>query len=83
MPPMRNVPRKPAQNSSAVVYSIVPFHSVASQLKIFTPVGTAMRKELIMKNTRTIVGDGVANMWWAHTRRPRNAMTTVAAAIAL
>ena len=83
IPPMRNVNRKPAANSSGTRNSIVPRHSVASQLKIFTPVGTAMRNELIMKKTSTIVGDGVANMWCAHTSRPRNAMTTVAAAIAL
>ena len=63
--------------------SIVPRHNVAIQLNIFTPVGIAMRNELIMKKTRTIVGDGVENMWCAQTSRPRKAMTTVAAAIAL
>ena len=63
--------------------SIVPRHSVAIQLNIFTPVGTAMRNELIMKKTSTTVGLGVANMWCAQTSRPRNAMTTVDAAIAL
>ena len=42
-----------------------------------------MRNELIMKKIRTTVGLGVENMWCAHTSRPRNAMTTVAAAIAL
>ena len=36
-----------------------------------------------MKKISTTVGLGVANMWCAHTSRPRNAMTTVAAAIAL
>ena len=74
---------KPTQKSSAVLYSIVPRQSVAIQLKIFTPVGTAMRNDPIMKKIRTNVGLGVANMWCAHTSSPRNAMTTVAAAIAL
>ena len=74
---------KPTQNSSGVVNSIVPRHSVAIQLKIFTPVGTAIRNELSMKKTSTTVGLGVENMWCAHTSRPRKAMTTVAAAIAL
>ena len=83
IPPMRNVPMKPTQKSSAVLYSIVPRHSVAIQLKIFTPVGTAMRNEPIMKKIRTNVGLGVANMWCAQTSSPRKAMTTVAAAIAL
>ena len=36
-----------------------------------------------MKNTKTIVGLGVANMWCAQTSRLRNAITTVDAAIAL
>ena len=74
---------KPTENSSAVVYSIVPRQSVAIQLKILTPVGTAMRKELIMKKMSTSDGLGVVNMWWAHTSKPRKAMTSVAAAIAL
>ncbi len=63
--------------------STVPRHSVAIQLKIFTPVGTAIRNEPIMKKMSTNVGLGVANMWWAQTSVPRNAITTVAAAIAL
>ena len=74
---------KPTPNSSGVVNSIVPRHSVAIQLKIFTPVGTAIRNEPSMKKISTTVGLGVENMWCAHTSRPRNAMTTVAAAIAL
>ena len=36
-----------------------------------------------MKKTSTIVALGVENMWCAHTSSARNAMTTVAAAIAL
>ena len=83
MPPTTNSEMKLTPNSRGVRNSIVPRHSVASQLKIFTPVGIAMRKELIMKKIRTTVGLGVANMWCAHTSSPRNAMTTVAAAIAL
>ena len=74
---------KPTENSSAVVYSIVPRQSVAIQLKILTPVGTAIRNELIMKKMSTSDGLGVENMWCAHTSRPRKAMTSVAAAIAL
>ena len=83
MPPTTKSEMKLTPKSSGVRNSIVPRHSVANQLKIFTPVGIAIRKELIMKKIRTTVGLGVANMWCAHTSRPRNAMTTVAAAIAL
>jgi hypothetical protein len=63
--------------------SIVPRHSVATQLNIFTPVGTAIRNDASMKKTSTTVGLGVENMWCAHTSRPRKAISTVAAAIAL
>ena len=61
----------------------MPRHSVATQLKIFTPVGTAIRKLESMKNASTTVDIGVANMWCAHTSMPRNAMPAVDAAIAL
>ena len=61
----------------------MPRHSVATQLKIFTPVGTAIRKLESMKNASTTVLIGVANMWCAHTSMPRKAMPAVAAAIAL
>src|SRR5439155_997187 len=81
--PSRKLAMNAQQNSIGVRNSIVPRHSVAIQLKILTPVGTAMRNELIMKKTSTTVGEGVANMWCAHTSRPRKAMTTLAAATAL
>ena len=83
MPPIRNVAIPPTQNSSATRYSIVPRHSVATQLKIFTPVGTAIRKLESMKNASTTVDIGVENMWCAHTSSPRKAMAAVDAAIAL
>ncbi len=56
---------------------------MAIQLKIFTPVGTAMRNELNITNTTTAVGIGAVNMWCAQVRKPRNAIATVEAAIAL
>ncbi len=36
-----------------------------------------------MKNPSTTIGTGEANMWWAHTRVARKAMTAVEAAMAL
>ena len=72
----------PTQYSSGTRNSIVPRHSVAIQLKILTPVGTAITNES-MKKASTTVDIGVANMWCAHTSRPRNAMPAVEAAIAL
>ena len=83
MPPIKNSAMKPAQNSSGVLNSIVPRHSVAIQLSIFTPVGTAIRNELSITNTRIASGIGAVNMWCAQVRKPRNAIATVEAAIAL
>ena len=42
MPPIVKVKMPPTQYRSGTVHSTVPRHSVAIQLKIFTPVGTAM-----------------------------------------
>ena len=43
---------------------------VASQLKILTPVNTAIVKlvpaKMVLKSTLS----PTANMWWAHTRKP-------------
>src|SRR5579863_1594168 len=83
IPPIRNSEMKPAQNNNGVLNSIVPLHSVATQLKIFTPVGTAMKNEASIAKIRTTSGTGVVNMWCTHTRKPRNAIVTVEAAIAL
>ena len=49
-----------------------PPHTVPSQLKIFTPVGTAMS---IVETPNAEVATGpmpLANMWCAHTPQPRN-----------
>src|SRR3954465_15202849 len=82
-PPITNVPRNPHAKYRGVFVTIWPRHSVASQLKIFMPVGTAMANDDSMKNASTTVDVGVANMWCAHTSMPRNAMAAVDAAIAL
>ena len=61
----------------------MPRQSVASQLKILMPVGTAIANDESMKNASTTVPVGVVNMWCAHTSIDRNAMPAVDAAIAL
>ena len=62
---------------------IEPRQSVASQLKILMPVGTAIVNEESMKKASTTVAVGVVNMWWAHTSALRKAIATVETAIAL
>ena len=52
MPPMRNIERKPSAKSIGVFNVICPRQSVAIQLNIFTPVGTAMRNVITEKNGR-------------------------------
>ena len=53
---------------------IFPPHIVASQLRIFTPVGTAMNI-VDSENAATEIGPmPEANMWWAHTPQPMKPM---------
>ena len=52
-----------------------PRHSVASQLKILMPVGTAMIAVVIIIGMRIHVCMPETNMWWAQTVKPS---TTIA-----
>ncbi len=60
-----------------------PRQSVASQLKILIPVGTAMIIDAIMKKAWSEIGRPTVNMWCAHTSIEKNPIATVDAAIAL
>src|SRR3954454_217769 len=83
MTPITNRAGSAAANISGVLYAIEPRQRVAIQLKILMPVGTAIVNDDSMKKASTTVAVGVANMWCAHTSRPRKAIATVDAAIAL
>ena len=61
----------------------LPRQSVASQLKIFTPVGTAITIDETMKNAFRKLGIPTVNMWWAQTSIEKNPIATVENAIAL
>ena len=67
MPPSVNTPMKPSAHSIGVSNEMFPRQIVASQLKIFTPVGIAMIIELSMKKMSRPIGRPTANMWCAHT----------------
>ena len=69
--------------SSGVRISIDPCQSVPIQLKILTPVGTAIRNDAIIAKISTTIGVGVVNMWCSQVKRPRNAIRIVEVAIAL
>ena len=60
---MVNMATVPTANSIAVVNWILPPHIVANQLRIFTPVGTAMNIVAI-ENAKTEIGPmPETNMW--------------------
>ena len=73
-PPMVNMVTNPTANSRGVVSRIFAFHRVLIQLKIFTPVGTAMNMVEALKAERATGPRPVANMWWAHTPQPMKPM---------
>ena len=74
MPPIVNNPTSAIAKFIAVVKRIEPPCSVAIQLKIFTPVGMAI-SIVVTPNTVSATGPiPTANMWCAHTPKPRNAM---------
>ena len=56
---------------------------VATQLKIFTPVGTAISIVAYMKNSCPVIGMPVVNMWCAQTMNDSSAIEAVAYTIEL
>ena len=75
-PPNRNVTRKPSAHSIGVSNVSCPRHIVPTQLKNFTPVGTAIRNVMKEKNGSSTWP--VGNMWCAHTVIDRPAIAIVA-----
>ena len=67
---MVNIVTVPTANSIAVEKLSLPPHIVASQFRIFTPVGTAMNIVAIEKANTEIGPMPDTNMWWAHTPQP-------------
>ena len=66
-PPIVKTPMKPSAHSIGVSKEMFPRQIVASQLKIFTPVGIAMIIELSMKKMSSPIGRPTVNMWCAQT----------------
>ncbi len=69
-PPIRNMETKPSAQSMGVRRCSFPSQSVASQLKTFTPVGTAISSVVIIIGTRRYGAIPETNMWCAHTEKP-------------
>jgi hypothetical protein len=73
---------KPIAKSMGLSNAILPPQSVANQLKILIPVGTAMIILAIMKNIRIQPGVPLVNMWCAQTSSPKKLMAILEYAIA-
>src|SRR6266851_6191245 len=73
-PPMMNMLMKPMAHSIGVFKLTEPLNIVPIQLKIFTPVGTAMSMVLDANTASAIAPRPTANMWWAHTPNARKPM---------
>ena len=77
-PPIRNIATKAQACAIGTVMRIEPRQSVASQLKILTPVGTAMTIVATMKLVPSAGFIPLTNMWCAHTIKPSTAMAAIA-----
>ena len=69
-----NIATRPTAKSIGVEKLSLPPHMVAIQLRIFTPVGTAMN---IVDTEKAATDQGPspeANMWCAHTPQPMKPM---------
>ena len=70
MPPKTKFIINPHENKIALFTDILPHHKVATQLKNFIPVGTAINDVAIVKNNLIQGGVPLVNMWWAQTTKP-------------
>ena len=69
---------KPIAHSMGVLNSSEPPHMVATQEKIFTPVGTAITMVATTKYACTAVDIPTVYMWCAHTTNPMPPIATMA-----
>ncbi len=77
-PPMVNNTTKAIANSIGVSNVMEPRNIVVTQLKTFTPVGTAISIVLYMKNNSPTKGMPTVNMWCAQTMKDNTAIDDVA-----
>ena len=75
-PPMTNIEMKPSAHNIGVLKWMRPSQSVASQLNILIPVGTAIRSVVTIIGIRSHGAMPATNMWCAHTEKPRTRIAT-------
>ena len=73
-PPNMNIHTKPRANIMGVLMRSWPPQRVPIQLKILTPVGTAIA--IVMSEKAAVATEPmpVVNIWWDHTPKPRKPM---------
>jgi len=77
-PPTVNRKTNPiAHRIAGVIYSMLPWR-VATHLKIFTPVGTAIIIVAVVKYARVSTSMPTVNIWWAHTINPNRPIADMA-----
>src|SRR5207247_11146549 len=70
-PPMMNMEMKPREKSRGVANRMDPPQRVPIQLKIFTPVGTAMSSVAMEKAEPATDPMPTENMCWLNTPKPK------------
>ncbi len=78
MPPITNVIMNPMVQRTGDSRRTRPRYIVNSQLKIFTPVGTAITIVVMPKKALTSAPDPIVKKWCSHTRNERSAIAMVA-----
>ena len=78
MPPMVKVTRKPMVQSIGTSSRTRPLYMVNSQLKIFTPVGTAMIIVVMPKKALTLAPEPMVKKWCSQTTKLSTMMQPVA-----
>lgn len=77
-PPTVNKKTKPiAHINAGVITRALPWR-VATHLKIFTPVGTAIIIVAAVKYARVSTSIPTVNIWWAHTIKPKSPIAIMA-----
>src|SRR3990167_4498552 len=69
---------KPKNQSMGLLNCTFPLYMVKSQLKIFTPVGTAMIIVIKPKNALTLGPAPIVKKWCSQTTKDKNVIATSA-----
>jgi len=77
-PPMENKNTNPIDHKRVGVTANRDPWRVAIQLKIFTPVGTAIIIVAAVKYARVSTSIPTVNIWWAQTMKPNNPIAVIA-----